>query len=215
MTFRLHMEQAVLRALADFPRELASEIYAVTFRIDSVDQDPRFPYLAIGYTTETEAARALAQGGGSEPWEARWHYAHFPPSGLEGIRVAGHDPVHDPVGADLHRREAMARGLWYEDDGDADGDDEGGGEGAESGLSEQEQDERGEQLTEQFSELCVDLARRLHTDGRLLSTFGRPLPVILYDMFDPEAMFATTRAANPPELVTEFLSEDPEGQPLA
>ncbi|MEU6764114.1 hypothetical protein ABZ916_16505 [Streptomyces sp. NPDC046853] len=208
MTFRLHMEQAVLRTLADFPRELASEIYAVTFRIDSVDQDPRFPYLAIGYNTETEAARALAQGGGSEPWESRWHYAHFPPSGLEGIRVVGHDPAHDPVGAGLHRSEAMARGLWYEDEDADTGDD------PEGSLSEEEQDERGEQLTEQFSELCVDLARQLHTDGRLVGIFGRPLPVILYDMFDPEAMFATTRAANPPELVTEFLSEDPEGQPL-
>ncbi|MGW5867264.1 hypothetical protein ACWFRJ_34490 [Streptomyces sp. NPDC055239] len=91
----------------------------------------------------------------------------------------------------------MAQDLWYEDEGD---------------LSEEEQDERGEQLAEQFHELCVDLARQLHTDGRLVSAFGRPLPVILYDMFDPDEMFALTRAANPPELVTEFLSEDPEGE---
>ncbi|MGW6060511.1 hypothetical protein [Streptomyces sp. NPDC055189] len=207
-TFRLHMGQAVLRALAEFPVELASEIYAVTFRIDSVDQDPRFPYLAIGYNTETEVARALAQGGGTEPWESRWHYAYFPDSGLGGIRVIGHDPGHDPVGAELHRQETMTQGLWYEaEDEDGEGD-------AASGLSEQEQDERGEQLADQFSELCVDLARQLHTDGHLVSIFGRPLPVILYDMFDPDAMFALTRAANPPELVTEFLSEDPDGQPL-
>lgn len=193
-TFRQHMTELAARTLAEFPRELTAEIYAVTFRIDGVDQDPRFPYLAIGYNTETEVARQLAERGGAEPWEARWNYAYFPPSGLEGIRVIGHDPAHDPVGAELHRSEAVAQGLWYEDEDD---------------LSEQEEDERGEALAEQFHALCVDVARRLHTDGRLVGALGRPVPVILYDMFDPDEMFALTRAANPPELLTEFLREDP------
>lgn len=196
------MTEMAARALAEFPRELTAEIYAVTFRIDSVDQDPRFPYLAIGYNTETDVARELARAGGAEPWESRWHYACFPPSGLEGIRVIGHDPAHDPVGAELHRAESAAQDLWYEDEGDDEGEDD---------LSEQEEDERGEALAEQFHELCVDLARGLHTDGRLVGVLGRPVPVILYDMFDPDAMFALTRAANPPELVTEFLSADPRG----
>lgn len=195
MTFRLHLEQMALRALAEFPAESASDIYAVTFRVDSVDQDPRFPYVAIGYTTETEVARLLAEGNAPEPWEARWSYAYFPPSGLEGVRTIGHDPEHDPVGADLHRREAVAQGLWYED---------------EDGLSEEEQDERDGQFAEEFDELCVDVARQLHADGQVVGTLGRPLPVILYNMFDPDQMFALTRAANPAELVEEFLSEDPE-----
>ncbi|MGW0904094.1 hypothetical protein [Streptomyces sp. NPDC002853] len=204
-TFRQHMTEMAARALTEFPRESTAEIYAVTFRIDSVDQDPRFPYLAIGYNTETDVAREFAQGGGTEPWESRWHYAYFAPSGLDGIRVIGHDPAHDPVGAELHRAESVAQGLWYEDE------DEKGDEG-EDGLSEQEEDERGEALAEQFHELCVDLARGLHADGRLVGALGRPVPVILYDMFDRDAMFDLTRAANPPELVTEFLSEDPQGQ---
>ncbi|HUR03328.1 MAG TPA: hypothetical protein VM347_12360 [Nonomuraea sp.] len=197
MTFRQHMEQVAVRALAEFPEESGAEIYTVTFRIDSVDQDPRFPYLAIGYNTETEVARLLAEPSSPEAWEARWNYAYFPPSGLEGRRIVGHHPEHDPAGAELHRREAVAQGLWYED---------------EDGLSEQEQDERGERLDEQFHELCVDLARQLHTDGRIVETLGRPLPVVLYDMFNPDEMFALTRAANPAELVTEFLAEDPEGR---
>lgn len=199
------MTEMAARALAEFPQELTAEIYAVTFRIDSVDQDPRFPYLAIGYNTEADVAREFAQGGGTEPWESRWHYAYFAPSGLDGIRVIGHDPAHDPVGAELHRAEAVAQDLWYE--GEDEDDDEG-----EDGLSEQEEDERGEALAEQFHELCVDLARGLHADGRIVGVLGRPVPVILYDMFDRDAMFALTRAANPPELVTEFLSEDPQGQ---
>ncbi|MGW5738315.1 MULTISPECIES: hypothetical protein [Streptomyces] len=198
-SFWQHMESMAVRALAEFPGEVTGEIYAVTFRIDSVDQDPRFPYLAIGYNTESEAARQLAETGGAEPWEARWSYAYFPPSGLEGVRSIGHDPERDAVGSALHRDEAVARHLWYEDADEAE----------EDGLSEEEQDERGEALAERFRELCVDLARHLHTSGQLVGALGRPLPVILYDMFDPDAMFAMTRAANPPELITEFLSEDP------
>ncbi|MFI8876702.1 hypothetical protein [Streptomyces sp. NPDC055243] len=200
MTFRHHLGQMALRTLAEFPEASVPEIYVVTFHVDSVDQDPRYPYLAIGYNTETEVARLLAETGEAEPWEARWNYAYFPPSGLEGIRIVGHHPDHDPVGADLHRREAIAQGLWYEDEDD---------------LSEEEQDERDEQLAEQFDELCVGLARQLHADGQLVGVLGRPLPVILYNMFDPDKMFALTRAANPPELVTEFLGEDPEAQQQA
>ncbi|WP_367048080.1 hypothetical protein [Streptomyces sp. Je 1-332] len=56
------------------------------------------------------------------------------------------------------------------------------------------------------------MARQLHAEGRLVSALGRPLPVILYDLSDPDETFALTRAANPPELVAEFLSEDPQGQ---
>lgn len=196
MTFRQHMEQLAVRSLAEFPEESAPEIYAITFRIDSVDQDPRFPYLAIGYNTETEVARLLASPSPPGAWEARWSYAYFPPSGLEGVRIAGHDSEHDPAGAELHRQEAVAQDLWYED---------------EDGLGEQALDERGERFDEQFHELCVDLARRLHTDGRIVEALGRPLPVVLYDMFNPDEMFALTRAANPAELVAEFLTEDPGG----
>ncbi|MBO8187520.1 hypothetical protein JW592_18935 [Streptomyces sp. DW4-2] len=62
----------------------------------------------------------------------------------------------------------------------------------------------------QFQQLCVDLARQFHTEGDLIRALGRPLPVILYDMFDPDVMFALTRAANPPALVADFLSADAE-----
>ncbi|MFI6092829.1 hypothetical protein [Streptomyces sp. NPDC051218] len=141
-------------------------------------------------------AELLAGDGASEPWDARWNYAYFPPSALEGVRVIGHDPDHDPVGAELQRSEAAAQGLWYENE------DEG----------EDEDEERGDALMEEFHAVCVDVARRLHTDGHLVGALGRPLPVILYDMSDPDEMFALTRAANPPELVAEFLSEDPQGE---
>jgi hypothetical protein len=193
-TFAQHIERVAVRVLAEFPPETVPDIYTVTFRIDSVDQDPRLPYLAIGYNTDGEVRRLLAAPSPPEAWEARWNYAYFPSSGLEGVRVAGHDPEHDPVGAQAHRREAAAQGLWYEDDDE---------------LTEEEIDWRGERLDGRFRDLCVDVARRLHAGGHVVTALGRPLPVILYDMFDPDAMFALTPAANPPDLITEFMTEDP------
>jgi hypothetical protein len=194
-TFRQHMEQAVTGALAQFPATAAPDVYAITFRIDSVDQDPRFPYLAVGYHTETDVARTRAAPSPPDEWEARWSYAYFAPSGLEGIRIAGHDPERDPEGAQLYRRQAVTEGLWYEE---------------ADGLPEDQQDDHDERLDQQFHELCVELARHLHTSGRIVEALGRPVPVILYDMFDPDEMFALTKAANPAELVVEFLTGDPD-----
>ncbi|MEU5876082.1 hypothetical protein [Spirillospora sp. NPDC047279] len=186
MTFREHVERAASEVLGEFPAE---GVYAVTFRIDSVDQDPRFPYVAVGYADEGVAARNA--GRASDAWEARWSYAYFGPAGLEGVRIIGHDPENDPAGAELHRREAEEQGLWY------DGEDE-------------DTDERDERLDEWFHTLCVEVARHLHASGRIVAALGRPVPVILYDMFDPDAMFALTGAANPAELITEFAAGDPE-----
>ncbi|MER6026190.1 hypothetical protein [Streptomyces sp. NPDC001851] len=180
MAFQEHVERAAREAVAAFPAD--SGIYAVTFRVDSVDQDPRFPYLAIGYTTEADAS--TSQQEASDAWEARWSYAFFPKTGLDGVTTVG----CDPDATELHRQEAKSRGLWYEDDEEPDG--------------------RHEKLVEWFYDVCVAAARHLHDSGRIIQTLGRPVPVILYDMFAPDAMFRLTSQANPAELVAEFLSED-------
>ncbi|MEW2178653.1 hypothetical protein AB0890_20280 [Streptomyces sp. NPDC005406] len=181
MAFSEHVERTADEAVGSFPAD--GGVHAVTFRIDSVDQDPRLPYVAVGYTTGADATNA-AQAA-SDGWEARWSYAYFPETGLEGVRVVG----RDPEGVAAHRREAESRGLWYEDDEDPAG--------------------RDELLVSWFYEVCVGAARRLHGSGRLVQVLGRPVPVILYDMFDPDAMFELTSAANPAGLVAEFMTGAP------
>lgn len=182
MRFAEYLRQTAAEVVGTFPADRG--IYAVTFRIDSIDQDPRHPYLAIGYTTEADAAEAAGQT--PDGWEARWSYAYFPPTGLEGVRAIG----QDGQGAQAFRREALAQGLWYED-----GDEPG---------------EREEELSEWFHEVCVQAARHLHDSGTIAAVLGAPVPVILYDMFDPDAMFALTAAANPAEIVGEFMAADPD-----
>ncbi|MFI6647212.1 hypothetical protein ACIBI8_06215 [Streptomyces sp. NPDC050529] len=180
MAFAEHLERVVGEVVGEFPADAG--IYAVTFRIDSTDQDPRYPYVSVGYATEADAAKSARTA--SDAWEARWSHAYFPETGLEGVRVVG----CDPEGAEAHRREAERRGLWYE------GDEEPYG--------------RDELLVEWFYEVCVGVARRLHGSGRIVEALGRPVPVILYDMFDLDAMFRLTADANPAELVVEFMAED-------
>ncbi|GAA3148255.1 hypothetical protein [Streptomyces echinatus] len=181
MAFQEHVERVAREVVGAFPADRG--IYAVTFRVDSVDQDPRLPYVAIGYTTEADATASARQT--SDAWEARWSYAFFPETGLEGVRSVG----RDPDGARAHRREAESQGLWYGDDDEPDGRDEG--------------------LVEWFYEVCVAAARHLHESGRIVEALGRPVPVILYDMFEPDAMFELTSSANPAELTAGFMAATP------
>ncbi|MFC8225392.1 hypothetical protein [Streptomyces sp. NPDC057287] len=180
MAFQEHVERLADETVRGFPA--GGGIYAVTFRIDSVDQDARYPYVAIGYTTEADAAESALRT--SDAWEGRWSYAFFPETGLEGVRTVG----RDPEGAESHRLEAESRGLRYEDEDD------------------EPDDDRDEQLVEWFYEVCVGAARHLHESGRIVEVLGRPVPVVLYDMFEPDAMFELTSAANPAELVTGFMT---------
>ncbi|MEU9607194.1 hypothetical protein [Streptomyces sp. NPDC048057] len=57
--------------------------------------------------------------------------------------------------------------------------------------------------------MCVGAARHLHDSGRIVAALGRPVPVVLYDMFDPDAMFALTSDANPAALIADFMTEAP------
>ncbi|MFE4449235.1 hypothetical protein [Streptomyces sp. NPDC056796] len=160
------MERIAAEAVGGFPAD--GGIYAVTFRIDGVDQDTSFLCVAVGSTTESDAAGSARRTADS--WEARWSYAYFPESGLEGVRVIG----LDQEGVGSHRREAESLGLWFEGDDGA--------------------DDQGERLADRFHEMCVGAARRLHGSERIVESLGRPVLVILYDLFDPDAMSALTRA---------------------
>lgn len=50
------------------------------------------------------------------------------------------------------------------------------------------------------------MARHLHETGRVEEVLGRPVPVVLFDMDDPEEQIPLTAEANPPELVVDYLA---------
>ncbi|MEU1200772.1 hypothetical protein ABZ446_31765 [Streptomyces sp. NPDC005813] len=184
VALREHVLKEAVRIVDGFPEALKPEIYVVSFRIWRVGQDPRRPYLAIGYNTESEVRRVLEQECSYEG-TARWEYAYWL---LEGFETVGHVP-EDPVGSALHLAEAKAEELWYEDD---------------DTLSEDERDARDDELVAQFDAVCIDTARRLRADGHLERALGRPVPVVVFDMDRPGWEAEATEAANPPEAITEF-----------
>jgi hypothetical protein len=181
-TFAEHLARAATGVLERFPAELRPEIYALSFRIWRVDYDDRRPYVAIGYNTET---RYAAERRPEDPGEARWNYACWL---LDGFETLGNVP-EDPMGSALHQEEARAAGLWFEDSDDED-----------------EVDAKSDLLRSHFYDACVGLARGLHADGHIERILGRPLPVVVFGMDCPGWEVEATEAANPPELIREFLA---------
>ncbi|MFC9748827.1 hypothetical protein [Streptomyces niveus] len=191
--FQEHMRRAGERALEALPAPLRSEIYVISFRIWRHDSfDHRHPYLAIGYNTESEVRRVVAAGG--DPGEVRWSYAYWLLDETTGIVGHGPDPTDDPVGAALHLAEIRELGLWYDDESD------------EESADEDTQDRRDELLTTHFDDACVDVARHLHASGKLTEILGRPVPIVPFDMYRAGYEPELAEAANPPEVVADYLA---------
>ncbi|MET7700980.1 hypothetical protein [Streptomyces sp. NPDC005485] len=192
--FEAHLREAAVGILKRFPEELRQETYVLSFRIWRTDDDCRRPYVAIGYNTESQYER---ESYPEDPGEARWNYAYWL---LEGFETLGNVP-EDPEGSRLYVEEVRQLGLWYEgyDDEFELPDD----------LPEAEQKEidgKDDLLGLHFSGACIALARHLHAEGHIERIFGRPLPVVVFDMYAPGWEIAATEAANPPEVITDFLA---------
>jgi hypothetical protein len=63
-----------------------------------------------------------------------------------------------------------------------------------------------EQITRNFVSLCVRTARRLHDDGIIQQTFGRPVPVLIHELEYYDQIADQTEDANPPGLAEAFSS---------
>lgn len=190
-TFQQHLFQAARRALENIPQAVRADVYVLSFRIWRVDHDERRPYVAIGYHTESELREQLAAHPGMNAAEARWSYAYWP---LERCEVIG-DAPEDPVGSALHTAEIKALGLWY-DDAAAD---------EEADDASEEVEEKMDRINDLFADSCVALVAQLHTDGVVQEVLGRPVPAVIFDMYEADREVTTTKAANPAELLAGFL----------
>ncbi|MCM1970754.1 hypothetical protein [Streptomyces sp. G1] len=189
--FTEYLRNAALNVLRRFPERLVPEIYALSFRVWRVDDDDRRPYVAIGYNTESQYERERRP---EDPGEARWNYACWL---LDGFETLGSAP-EDPVGGPLYEAEVRRLGLWFEED-----------------QEREEVETRRELLQLHFDDAVLGLARHLHQSGAIASVLGRPLPVVIFDMYRPGWEVEATEAANPPELIADFLAwqraqEDPD-----
>lgn len=150
-SFQQHLRTTAPEILKRFPDQLKPEIYAVSFRIWRIDYDPRQPYVAIGYNTESQYRRETRP---ENPGEARWNYACWL---LDGFETLGNVP-EDPVGSPLYVDEVKRLGLWFDGEGD------------------DASDDQYEALGEHFADACTSLARHLHDSGRLQGDPRPPRP---------------------------------------
>jgi len=174
----------------------AADIYALSFYLWGEEDDPRRSILEVSYNTvarykscvpgpDKKSGRPVA----SSDAEAKWNYAFWLQKPILVIGT-GDDPK-DEIGIKLRQEWIAKQGLSYTDE-------------------EEEEDfdrtlELDQQIERRFWQTCTRVARRLHDDGLITSTFGRAIPIIVHDLDFDDDSFDHTRNANPDGVAADFL----------
>ncbi|MEU6051168.1 hypothetical protein ABZ829_12130 [Streptomyces xanthochromogenes] len=187
MTFQDHLRALAARALRSIPAAKAEDVYVISFFIDNERDDPRQPTLTIGYNTEAQFRRTIADA--SDEAEARWNCAFW----LQNELTVIGDPTRDPDGATARRQWISELGLWHDEP--ARPEDWITTVGPTAALIEAN-----------FNQACIQLTRDLHNDRVTGSAIGKPVPVILHELEYYEGIARRTEAANPPGLADEFTA---------
>jgi hypothetical protein len=187
MTFQDHLRTLAERAISSIPAGEAEDLYVISFFIDNERDDPRQPTLTIGYNTEAQFRRTIADA--SDEAEARWNYAFW----LQNELTVIGDLTRDPDGAAARHQWISELGLWYDEPTRPE--DWIATVGPTAALIEAN-----------FNQACVQLARDLHNDGVIKSAIGKPVPVILHELEYYEGIARRTEAANPPGLADDFTT---------
>lgn len=188
MIFQNHLRALAEHAISSIPAGEAEDIYVVSFFIDNERDDPRQPTLTIGYNTEAQFRRSIADA--SDEAEARWNYAFW----LQNELTVIGDLTRDPDGAAARHQWISELGLWYDD---------------EPTRPEEWMKTVGPTaalIEANFNQACVQLARDLHNDGVIKSAIGKPVPVVLHELEYYEAIARRSEAANPPGLADDFTT---------
>jgi len=174
----------ISNALAGIDAAAVPDIYALSFFVDDVDGDPRYPWLQLGYNTRAQVAASTASAA-SDAAEAKWNFAFWLQNELAFIGEPG------TAGRQLLEQALKAEGLWYSDEEEA-GDFERCMQVAD-------------RITAYFVDACVRIAQALHASGAIEARFGHPVPIIVHELEYYDQIAMQTAAANPPGLAQEFV----------
>ncbi|MEJ8632231.1 MULTISPECIES: hypothetical protein [Streptomyces] len=186
--FQDHLRTLATRALSSISADEAEDIYVISFFIDNERDDPRQPTLTIGYNSEAQFRRSVANA--ADKAEARWNYAFW----LQNELTVISDFARDPDGAAARHRWISELGLWYDDEPTRP-EDSMPTVGPIAALIEAN-----------FNQACVQLAHDLHSDGVIESTIGKPVPVTLHELEYYEGIARRTETANPPGVTDDFTA---------
>jgi hypothetical protein len=172
----------ITAALANIDTSVIPDIYALSFFIFDVDDDPRHPILQLGYNTLTHLKERTPSASDAD--EAKWNYAFWLQNELTFIGEPGTE------GGQWLEELLKARGLWYSDE-----DEEGDFDRCMR---------IGSDITAYFVDVCVRIARALHENGVIEQRFSRPIPIVVHGLEYDDQIAVQTRSANPPGVAEEF-----------
>lgn len=176
-----------LKALmADLEASVAQEVYAIPFWKDNLDDDPRQPVLRVGYNTLAQYQASIANA--SSPEEAKWNYAFWLQN--EGLTIGGEDP-------EFTQWVRSTPGYYSDEEYEAAEDSED--EAAWAAMQPFD-----DKIQADFMEMIILLAQRMHAEGIIHSTFGRPIPIIIHELEYYDEPLSWTRRGNPAGLTAEF-----------
>lgn len=188
MNFVEHAVQLVCEAVETISAAEVADVYALSFFISDLDDDPRYPILQLGYNTETQA-RAASHGYqghsvGAVPAEVKWNYAFWLQN---SVALTGETGTES---RELLEQELVKAGLMYSDE------DEESDFDACTPLAEA--------ITADFVSKCITIAQGVHRSGVIARKFGRPVPIIIHELEYYDEIAVQTAAGNPPGLSHEF-----------
>ncbi len=216
-TVATQFEDVLISRIVDGIKALRDEtgVYAVSLIIWEEENDARRPALNLGYNTtafftiKALEARPLRRRAPDEPLllygghassegEAKWNPAVWKNQWFREIKGDGEPP--DVLLAQAREAWLRATGLWIDDDQ------------IDARLDEALETKNDDvleplcRMTEEFFAVCVRIVRRLHDDGHVERTFGKPIPVLLVNHDFGDAPTELTYQANPPGLVDEYCA---------
>ncbi len=166
----------------------AKEIYAFSFWFYNVDDDPRYPTISVGYNIEKQYKNRSEEASSEQ--EAKWNYAYWMQN--EIAEIGGEEDE------DLHQL-LMDTDLYYSDE-EADR------------AEEEDEDSLWELLLEKdakiqtlFTDMVIELIKRLHKEGLVAAKAGKPIPILLHELEYYDLPISWTERANPTELIAEWV----------
>lgn len=176
--------EEVCKALADIEVDIVPDVYALSFYVFDLDDDPRHPILQVGYNTRTRVfactpAEGQAPGWpiASDPHEAKWNFAFWLQNKLKFIG-------EPETQAGLLLEELLkSKALWYSD--------------ADEHADFDRCTPIATEITAYFVAMCVLIAQALHASGVIKVRFLHSIPIVVHELEYYDQIASQTAAANP------------------
>ncbi|MTW12531.1 hypothetical protein GM658_18135 [Pseudoduganella eburnea] len=172
----------ICTVLGNVDTRVDPDIYALSFFVFEIDDDPRYPVLQVGYNTLAQANACASSASSAE--EAKWNFAFWLQNELKFIGEPG------TQAGMLLEDHLKARGLWYSDE--------------EEAADFEQCMQMADRITACFVEACVRIVQALHASGVIERKFSKPIPILVHELEYYEEIAMQTQRANPSGLAKEF-----------